>query len=100
MLAVNLTEVGHEKSVLLAGFAELVVNIFDALPKSVANQLLGCEEPVPVIMMARVAMLVVCEGAIVAALQKHMIIRQVCIIKWCKSIGDERWHNHILRFRE
>jgi hypothetical protein len=41
MLAINLTEVGHEKSVLLAGLAELVINVFDALAKSVANQLLG-----------------------------------------------------------
>ena len=80
VLAIDLAEVGHEEGVLLAGLAEFMVDVLNTLAKSVANQLLGGVELTP-LMMVMVAMLVVVEEAIVAALQKNMIIRKVRIIK-------------------
>jgi hypothetical protein len=80
MLAVDLAEVGHEEGVLLAGLAELMVNVLDAFAESFANQLLGRVE-LALVILVMVTMLVVVEEAIVVALHEDMIIRKVRIIK-------------------
>ncbi len=41
MLAVDLTQVADEESILVTGVTDLMINVGNALAKGIANQLLG-----------------------------------------------------------
>lgn len=58
MLSVDLAEVRHKEGVLVSRFAELVVDILDALAEGVANQLL-CEVRILMIVMVMVMAVVI-----------------------------------------
>lgn len=93
MLTIHLAKVSHEESVFVSGIAGFVVDGFDALPQSVADQSLRQSLAISTI-SSIIGPIIVLKEHLGCFLYKDIVIK---VVSWCQVIDEGCCHNHILR---